>query len=202
MGKKFLDSFMNAPQFFDLLASVPGVADLANAMLAQLELGLVKVEYSQKDRRKFLHETVAGIIGSGANYDVAGFLYTMKREHAVKATGEDGVERTLTIREREPDWTKKPRRDYRDRLLKLLRRKARTRGYDAVAGLVRKLKVSEALRRELELLYPAAGARDVRLDSMLTEQELERYANKEGYVRRRGVWRRGRAGVFRGRRGV
>lgn len=185
MGNKFLDSFMNAPQFFDLLASVPGVKDLADAMLAQLELGLVKVENSQKDRRKFLHETVAGIIGSGANYDVAEFLYGMKQEHEVKATGEDGEERTLTIQEREPDWAKRPRRDYRDGLLKLLKRKARTLGHDAVAGLVRQLKVSEALRAELELLYPPAGARDVKLESMLTEQELERYADEEGYVRQR-----------------
>lgn len=185
------DYLMNFNQYMQALSSVEPFAGIARQFEERAARFNVQRQASEKEMLRFVHNTVAEIVGSADRYDIAEWIYEGRMK---EDTG-------ISVVEREPDWNRKANALYRERLLHLLRRKVKSHGLEAVQLYLREFKLSEDLKKEVNALFghrrKEISAKQAKkalehMERVFTQKEWERYGDQKVFVRERAEMLRSR----------
>lgn len=189
-----MDAFLNFGQYMDALSKYPELREWALNMKARAARASINIEVSEKNRLAAIDKAVEEIAGVKGKYEKADWLYEFKRTRDIE----------ISLTEEEPDWKEKAKNEYRDRLFKLLSRKARVHGLEALKPYLSHFNVSEILRSEIEMKYNRPGKEltekeqkkaDEHINRVFTEKEWATYKDMNPFVtdraailRKASVW--------------
>lgn len=177
-----MDVFMNFGQYMDTLGKYPELKEWALSMKARAAMASIRIETSEKNRLADVDDVIETITGLTGKYEKSDWIYEYKRTREVK----------ITLTEEEPDWDGKARKEYRERLLKLLSRKARVHGLESLKPYLSHFKLSDALRAEVEMKYHRPGKAlsekeiqkaNEHMNRVFTAREWDMYMSMEKFVK-------------------
>lgn len=187
-----MECFTNLGQQMDIVAKKPLFREFANSIKQRSADASVLIEKSEYDRLAFIANTIVGISGKKDKYNQAKWINTFRQTHD---TG-------ITITEQEPDWKARARKQYRESLLRLLQRKVRTHGRDAMKPYLGRFKLDNELKQEvmakygrsLKKLTPKQREKALEhINRVFTDAEWTRYGSQEKYIETKAAKLRGQS---------